>query len=312
MALLYQDPRFLLHGLDRHPECPERLRRVYAEIASSGLANQFRMPDFLPATPEQLKVAHRLNYIGRVERVSREGGGWIGLDSDTAVSQHSFEAAELAAGSVIDAVDAVMTGPDRQAVCLVRPPGHHALPATAMGFCLFNNVGIGAIYAQKSYLLERILIVDWDVHHGNGTQHLFYHDHVVYFASVHRAPFFPGTGSVDETGEGDGLGTIFNLPLPYGVPRKEFLTRFEELLNAAAARCQPELVLLSAGFDAHHADPVGSLSLETEDFEQLTDLVLSVAREYCDGKLVSVLEGGYNVDILPECVSLHLKTILRA
>ncbi|MEQ9409487.1 MAG: histone deacetylase [Fuerstiella sp.] len=306
--LLYMHQSFLEHGSESHPECPARLRRLYAHLAETGLLKKFQTPSFMIAAEGQLQMAHHVEYISDVRRFADAGGGW--LEHDTYVNRKSFSVASLAAGSVIEAVDAVLEGPAHRAVCLVRPPGHHALPTAAMGFCLFNNIAIGAIHARLAHLLHRILIVDWDVHHGNGTQAIFYRDHDVYYVSVHRYPFYPGTGSAEETGEGDGVGTIFNLPLPFGVTRQELLERFQSLLNHAASRCRPELVLLSAGFDAHHADPVGSLGLETEDFEPLTRMVMDVADEYCDGRLVSVLEGGYNVPVLTSCVERHLRTLL--
>ncbi|QDT33020.1 histone deacetylase family protein [Thalassoglobus polymorphus] len=307
-SLLYMDDCFLNHGSESHPECPARLRHLSAHLQSTDLIQQFERQQIIPATEEQLQLAHHGGYIHQLKKFAEAGGGWI--ENDTFVSQQSFETARAAVGTVIEAVDAVMKGVGRQAVCLVRPPGHHALPTMAMGFCLFNNIAIGAIHAREHHLLHRILIVDWDVHHGNGTQHLFYRDHDVYYLSVHRSPLFPGTGTASETGEGDGLGTTFNLPLEFGVSRKEYFERFSTLLDHAASRCRPELVLLSAGFDAHHADPIGSLGLETEDYAPLTKMVQDVANEYCDGRLISVLEGGYNVPVLADCVELHLRTLL--
>lgn len=308
MPLLYLNPNFLDHATGDHPESPERLRLLHRQLRSSGTVNRFTTPTWQEATAEQIQSVHTVDHVARIEALAANGGGW--LDSDTLVSQRSFDVACLAVGSVIDAVDRVFMGPQRQAVCLVRPPGHHASTSTAMGFCLFNNVAVGAVHARLFHDLHRILIVDWDVHHGNGTQELFYRDHDVYYVSVHRHPFFPGTGHTEEIGAADGKGTIFNLPLPFGVSRTELLTRFGDILTTAARKCRPELVLLSAGFDAHHADPIGSLGLETEDFETLTSMTLDVAKEHCDGRLVSVLEGGYNVPVLAECVELHLQTLL--
>jgi len=311
VALLYLNDQFLNHETGAHPECPERperLRFLHEQLRSSGLIDQFRQPHFAPADRETIELVHRAAYLSQVAEFAQNGGGW--LDRDTCVSEQSFDVACLAAGSVTDAVDQVMSGADRRAMCLVRPPGHHALPGHAMGFCLFNNVAVAAAYARQFYCLHRILIVDWDVHHGNGTQHMFYRDPHVYYLSLHRWPFYPGTGAADETGVGAGLGTIFNLPLPFGVSRTELLERFQTILTTAAARCRPELVLLSAGFDAHHADPIGSLGLETEDFAPLTSMVCDVADTYADGRLVSVLEGGYDKHALAECVDVHLKTLL--
>jgi acetoin utilization deacetylase AcuC-like enzyme len=181
-----------------------------------------------------------------------------------------------------------------------------------MGFCLFNNIAVAAAHARVAHGLERVLIVDWDVHHGNGTQDIFYEDGAVHFLSLHRYPFYPGTGAADETGSGRGLGTTLNFPLAFGISRREYISAFATALEEAAGRCRPELILLSAGFDAHAADPVGSLGLESEDFGELTQLIVAAARQYCGGKLVSLLEGGYNVEKLGESVSIHLETMLEA
>ena len=178
-----------------------------------------------------------------------------------------------------------------------------------MGFCLFNNAAVAARQATFRHKLSRVLIVDWDVHHGNGTQDIFYDDAEVYFLSAHRFPFYPGSGTREETGTGKGLGTVFNLPVEYGTPRQQYLAEFEQLLADSAKKCQPELVIISAGFDAHRLDPIGSLDLETEDFATLTKLVLDVADGYCNGRCVSLLEGGYNVQALAESVEQHLTVI---
>ncbi|QDT91531.1 histone deacetylase family protein [Gimesia algae] len=308
MALLYVDPRFLEHRTGIHPESPERLHYLYTYLITTKLIDQFQVAKFAPAPLQQLLLVHDPEYISHVEKFTTSGGGLIA--PDTVVSKASFEVASLAVGAVIDAVDRVFEGPHHQAICLVRPPGHHALPETAMGFCLFNNVAIAAIHARKRGA-KRILIVDWDVHHGNGTQEVFYRDADVFYVSIHRSPFFPWTGASDETGAGPGLGTIFNLPLPFGVSRADLLTKFQEILQQAANRCRPDLVLLSAGFDAHREDPIGSLGLEVEDFASLTSLVVDVANQYCDGRLVSTLEGGYNIPVLAKSVERHLITILE-
>ena len=308
MPLLFTDPRFLDHDTGPHPESPERLRFLNERLGSSKVARQFQRGEVEPAPREQLARVHSRRYIDSVREFVESGG--IRIETDTFCSKESFDVACLAAGTVTTAVDQVIAGPHRQAACLVRPPGHHARPGAAMGFCLFNNIAVAAAHARAAHGIERVLIVDWDVHHGNGTQEIFYSDAGVYFLSVHRWPFYPGTGNRDETGEGPGLGTVFNLPLEFGVSRRDYQARFESLLKDAAGRCRPELVLVSAGFDAHRADPIGSLGLETEDFHTLTALPLEVANEYCGGRFVSTLEGGYNVPILADCVECHLETIL--
>jgi acetoin utilization deacetylase AcuC-like enzyme len=226
------------------------------------------------------------------------------------MSSGSSDVARKAAGTAIDAVEQVIAGPYRRALCLIRPPGHHALAASPMGFCLFNNAAVAARHAVECLGLARVLIVDWDVHHGNGTQDVFYSDGRVHFFSAHRAPFYPGTGAVEETGTGPGLGAIFNLPLRFGISRREFIEGFRTMLERAASRAKPELILISAGFDAHRADPVGSLGLETEDFVTLTRLVSGCAEEFCAGKIVSLLEGGYNLQALAESVQAHAEELL--
>jgi acetoin utilization deacetylase AcuC-like enzyme len=218
--------------------------------------------------------------------------------------------ARLAAGAAVDAVRRVLAGEDRTALCLVRPPGHHALPDRAMGFCLFNNVAVAARAAIDEHGLERVLVVDWDVHHGNGTQDMFYTDGRVGFLSIHRWPFYPGTGAADETGSGAGLGTTLNLPIEFGTPRFRYRDSFRSALERLAARIQPQLVLVSAGFDAHREDPIGSLGLEAEDFAELTRQVQNVAAVHAAGRVISLLEGGYNVQRLAECVEAHLSGLL--
>lgn len=310
MTILYGDPLFLEHETGRHPERPERLRAIGAHLDQAGISSRCRRGETRLASRAEIVRLHDPQYLDHVRSFCEERPGRI--EADTVVSRRSYDVALLAAGTALAAVDAVMKGDDQTAMCLVRPPGHHALPASAMGFCLFNNIALAAEHALKSFRLNRILIVDWDVHHGNGTQDVFYDRDDVWFFSVHRYPFYPGTGAADETGAGKGLGATFNLPVKFGTPRKDYLTRFGAMLNDAAQRCKPELILLSAGFDAHRDDPIGSLDLETEDFAALTTLVQQAAKTYCRGRLVSVLEGGYDVDALAASVGLHLETLLNS
>jgi acetoin utilization deacetylase AcuC-like enzyme len=257
-----------------------------------------------------MAAVHEPGYPPRVAEFCQRGGGQI--EADTVVSPRSYDAAILAAGAVADAVERVVRGEDHTALCLVRPPGHHARPDSAMGFCLFGNVAVAARVATRDLGLNRVLIVDWDVHHGNGTQEMFYTDEQVGFLSIHRYPFYPGTGAADETGAGPGLGTTRNLPIAFGISRKEYLAHFRKELEDFADQIRPELVIVSAGFDAHREDPIGSLGLEDDDFGTLTDLVLDVAATHAGGRVVSALEGGYHPDRLAESVALHLERMLAA
>ncbi len=308
MTLLYSDPRFLDHDTGQHPERPERLRQITAQLKRTGLDTRCQRPQWQRASDERLTRCHTERYVGEVAEFADKGGGRI--EADTVVSRASNDVARLAAGAVCDAVDRVVRGEDTQALCLLRPPGHHALRDAAMGFCLFNNVAIGARTATVEHKLDRVLVVDWDVHHGNGTQNAFWEDGQVGFFSIHRSPFYPGTGREDETGSGRGLGMIRNEPVKYGTSRADFIGRFTKGLEDLAAHVKPQLVIISAGFDAHRDDPVGDLGLEIEDFETLTQRVLDVAAAHASGRVVSVLEGGYNPGILAGCVELHLKTML--
>jgi acetoin utilization deacetylase AcuC-like enzyme len=309
MTLLYTDPRFLDHATGGHPESPRRLIAIARHFEATGLEQRCTRPEIGPISPERLARVHNPQYIAEVAEFVARGGGQI--EVDTVVGPASFDVALLAAGAVADAVERVVRGEDATALCLVRPPGHHARPAAAMGFCLFDNVAIGARVAIDELGLDRVLIVDWDVHHGNGTQEIFWRDEQVGFFSVHRWPFYPGTGDVDETGEGPALGTKLNLPLEFGTPRREYIERFTTAITQLADRIRPQLILLSAGFDSHRADPIGSLGLETEDFATLTEIVRDLARTHAGGRIVSVLEGGYNPPVLAECVGLHLEGLLK-
>jgi acetoin utilization deacetylase AcuC-like enzyme len=309
MTLLYADPCFLDHETGHHPERAERLRVVFDRLRSMGLAAQCSRPDFKPVDRRRLARVHSPAYIDEIWAFAKSGGGDI--EADTVVSPASYDVALLAAGSVCDAVERVIRGEDTTALCLVRPPGHHAITRHAMGFCLFNNVAVGAKLATDELGLDRVLIVDFDIHHGNGTQWTFWEDPRVGFFSVHRWPFYPGTGSADETGTGDGLGTTLNLPMEFGTPRKDYLSIYAGRLAEFAEKLKPQLVLVSAGFDSHRKDPVGNLGLETEDFIPITNAILDVAETYCGGRVVSTLEGGYNPQLLAECIELHLDEVLK-
>ena len=309
MTLLYSARCFWTMRRAIIPSARERIRSIPDRLETAGLLGKFKRPAFKPISRQRLARVHSPGYIDEIRAFAKSGGGHI--EADTIVSPASFEVAMLAAGCVCDAAERIVRGEDTQAMCLVRPPGHHAMTGHAMGFCIFNNIAAAARLAVDSLELSRVLIVDWDVHHGNGTQATFWEDPQVGFLSIHRWPFYPGTGDEDETGGGPGLGATLNLPVQFGTSRKDCLTRFSDNLDRFAAHIKPELVLISAGFDTHRADPVGNLGLETEDFVPLTNAVLDVASTYAEGRIISVLEGGYNPDALADCVSVHLQEMLK-
>lgn len=308
MTLVYYDPRFLDHQTGSHPERPLRLVKIMDRLEQAELVARCTRPEWQPVSLARLARVHDLTYAESVAEFARRGGGQI--ESDTIVSPQSYDVALLAAGAVCDAVERVIGGQEKRALCLVRPPGHHALHSSVMGFCLFNNVAIAARTAIAEFGLDRVLVVDWDVHHGNGTQDAFWRDEQAGFLSIHRWPFYPGTGRASETGAGPGLGTTMNLPVEFGISRGDYLDRFRGALEDFASRIKPQLVLVSAGFDSHRNDPIGSLGLESEDFGELTNIVLDVANSFAGGKLVSVLEGGYNPRALAESVEIHLSAML--
>ncbi|MHB1422554.1 MAG: histone deacetylase family protein [Gemmataceae bacterium] len=312
MTLLYTDPLFLRHDTGPHPETADRLRAITTRLDKTDLPSRCHPGAYRPLTAETVAQVHSSRMVRSVEDKAVHGGGR--LDSDTVVSSASFTVALAAAGACVSAVDAVLRGDDSNALCLVRPPGHHATPTRSMGFCLFNNIALAAHHALSVHSLDRLLIVDWDVHHGNGTQDAFYSDPRVLFFSIHRfgMGFYPGSGDADETGEGAGLGYTLNVPLRYGTSRQDYRAAFRSALDKSADKIKPQLVLLSAGFDAHARDPIGSLGLEVEDFVWLTRQVLDVAKTHCGGRLVSCLEGGYNLDVLAESVQGHLEQLLAA
>jgi acetoin utilization deacetylase AcuC-like enzyme len=308
MTAIYFDEDCVKHKTPSgHPERPERLVRAWKALNDSGVLKNCTHVKPKPISIDAIEAVHDSSLAKKVQGLVAKGGG--SLDADTFVSPDSMNAALKAAGAACDAVDAVVTGKHPTAICLVRPPGHHATPKRSMGFCLFNNIALAAKRALTEHRLNRVLIVDWDVHHGNGTQDVFYEDEQVTFFSVHRHPFYPGTGSKEETGTGKGLGHTFNLPLPYGTKPDQFRDKFRSTLEDAVKKSKPEMVLLSAGFDAHRTDPIGDLGLDDEDFQKLFVDVKAVADSHCGGKFVSLLEGGYNLDALSRCVVEHVRAL---
>jgi acetoin utilization deacetylase AcuC-like enzyme len=312
MTLLYTDSLFLKHDTGRHPENADRLRSITKRLEKAQLIQKCRAGSYHPLPEEAIGKIHSAKQIQSAKQVAQHGGGM--LDADTIVCPDSFGVALAAAGACVAAVDAVIKGTEKNALCLVRPPGHHATPDRSMGFCLFNNIALAAHHARVARGLTKILIVDWDVHHGNGTQDIFCESPEVVFFSIHRYGngFYPGTGAADETGRGKGLGHIINAPIRYGTGRKEYHDHFQRALEKAADKIRPELVLVSAGFDAHVKDPIGSLGLEVEDFSILTKKVLEVTKVHAQSRVVCCLEGGYHLEALAESVEAHLKELLNA
>lgn len=311
MTLLYAEDGFTTHDTGQHPENAQRITDLLRLIEESAAPfGDCERATWGEATNEQLERIHDAAYVRHVQAFAEDGGGR--LDADTVVSPVSHRVARRASGAVVDATRRVVDGDDRNAFCLVRPPGHHALPDRAMGFCLFNHVAVAAEFAIQEQGLDRVLIVDFDVHHGNGTQDTFYEKAEVGFLSMHRSAFYPFSGEASETGSGDGLGTTRNVPIDFGTTRQTQIDRFTAALNELADQMRPELILLSAGFDSHKDDPIGSLHLESSDFETLTHSVLSVADRHCSGKLVSTLEGGYNPHALKDCVSIHVRKLVES
>lgn len=308
MTLLHYDPLFLEHDTGRHPENAGRLRPLIKHLDASGLSARCERVAWEPVSIERLCRVHTSQHVDAVKAFAQRGGGQI--EVDTVVSPKSYDVALMAAGAVCDAVTRVVRGHQQRALCLVRPPGHHALADNPMGFCLFNNVATGARLAIDEFELQRVLIVDWDVHHGNGTQAIFWKNSQVGFFSAHRYPFYPGTGASDETGAGEGLGTTYNLPIKFGISREDYVAGVGAQLERFADKIKPQLIIISAGFDSHGSDLIGSLGLESEDFVPLTQLVLDIANTHAEGRVVSVLEGGYNPSALTECVAVHLEKLL--
>jgi acetoin utilization deacetylase AcuC-like enzyme len=291
-----------------HPEAPVRLTAIMKRMADKNLLSGMERISVRAAPLKYITAVHSPEYVARVRAACRKGAGF--LDSpDTPISAKSYEAALAAAGCALAAMDAVMAGRIRNAFCAVRPPGHHARRDQAMGFCIFNNVAIATRYLQKRNGIARVLIVDWDVHHGNGTQDAFQRDPSVLYFSVHRSNFYPGTGNADENDGGPG-GAI-NVPLPAGSGDAEYITAFRHRLVPAAEAFKPEFVLVSAGFDARAGDPLGGMRVTDAGYAELTRIVRGIADKHCAGRLVSVLEGGYDSAGLADAVEAHVRALME-
>ena len=307
----FSSPQFQNHFTGpSHPERPERLTHMEKVFHDTGLWEQWAHPEFGPATVEQIERCHTSAHVERVRRLAQTGGG--SLDGDTIVSPASFEVALLASGATCAAVDAVLGGEFSNAFCAVRPPGHHAETGSSAdspwGFCLFNHVAVAARHAQAAHGLERVAILDFDVHHGNGTQAIFYDDPSVLFVSLHEWGNFPGTGAASERGQGEGYGFTLNLPLPAGADGEVYYRAWQQV-GQRVREFRPELIIVSAGFDAHIGDPLGHMALKAADFAQLTLDAKMWAMELCQGRLVLVLEGGYNLNALAESVGYTLAVL---
>ena len=299
-----------LVGDTGHPERPERLTAVLGGLEKAGVLNTLTRIPARPATDDELALAHDRSYIELVKRELADVQGVKELSTgDTDVTRESLAAARAAVGGVLNAADAVASGRVKNAFCAVRPPGHHATPNRGMGFCIFNNVAIAARYLQKVHGVRRVLIVDFDYHHGNGTQDIFYDDDTVFYFSTHHYGAYPGTGSAAETGRGKAAGTKLNVPLPPGASDAQILAAFEQQLVPAARRFKPDFILVSAGFDGMRRDLLGQFDITPAGYAAITRVIVRLADELCQGRVVSVLEGGYRLDGLAESVAAHVKVL---
>ncbi len=312
MTALLLDPIYKEHETAwDHPEAPERIDAFVAALEISGLASQTLRLKPRSATLEEITRAHDPRYAESVLATIRSGAGWL-ADGEVSVCPRSAEVALQAAGGTLAAVDAVLSGAAGNAFCAVRPPGHHATANRAMGFCIFNNVAIAARHAQAAHGVERVAILDWDVHHGNGTQDIFYEDGSVLFCSTHQSPWYPGTGAARETGHGAGSGLTINRPFRAGAGMAEIGGAFGHDFLPAVRKFRPQLILVSAGFDSRIGDPLGEFRLTDENFTELTRAILDTAADLCDGRVVSVLEGGYSLAGLASAAGAHVREMIAA
>jgi acetoin utilization deacetylase AcuC-like enzyme len=302
------NPNHYQHFTTGHPECPERLEVVLALLRESGFRERLTEIEPRLATDEELSWIHPPAFLDELRRICDDGPGMI--DMDTYAQPESYDIALTAAGSTVAATEAVLAGDIDSAFCAVRPPGHHASPENAMGFCLLNNIAIAAQTARKRHGIERVAIIDIDVHHGNGTQDAFYEDGGVLYVSTHLFPFYPGTGPPQETGAGDGAGANVNIALPAYCGDREYVSAFDQLVEPVVQRFRPELILVSCGFDAHFADPIANMSLSNAGYGELAARSLRLAEELCDGKIVFLLEGGYDLIAVPWGVRTVLEVLL--
>jgi acetoin utilization deacetylase AcuC-like enzyme len=303
---LYRSPVFSEHDEPSHVENQRRLSAIDGALATSGLIDTHLQPAFAAATFDQLARVHDPYYIEALDRAARQGGGW--LDGDTYLGPRSFEVASLASGAAIAAVDAALNGKAKHGFVLARPPGHHARPSIGMGFCLFDTIAVGAAHALASGI-ERIAIVDWDVHHGNGTQEVFWTSPNVFFTSIHQWPLYPGTGAASETGKDSGAGYTLNVPLSAGAGNERYLQVLDDVILPKLRDYQPELVMVSAGYDCHRDDPLGGMRVDEDGFAALSQRLLDLAQTHADSRMVLVLEGGYDPPALARSVVRTIQTL---
>ncbi len=304
-AVAYRE-EFLDHETGQHPENYKRLTSILEKLQSKSYFKDLIRPEIREATEEEIASIHTLSYIRDFQKRVKAGAGHF--DGDTPYSPGSYKAAALASGSGIVLADTILSGAAKNGIALVRPPGHHAEKHHAMGFCMFNNIAVTAKYLQSKGI-RKVLILDWDVHHGNGTEHSFYDDDSVYFISTHQYPFYPGSGAEKDQGSGKGLGYNLNIPLRRGSSNQDYLNAFTEKIIPAIESFQPEFILISAGFDAHREDPLGGMDLSTHAFERFTEIIHNKAKEICNGRIISFLEGGYDLEALAESVEAHIAVL---
>ena len=291
-------PRFIEHTLPGHPEHAGRIQAIWKQIDAAQLSDRMQKITPQPVTRDLILSVHTQDYLDQLIWVSSNHAEMVLLNPDTYFGPTSLEIARLAAGGVVGAVDEVLSGRAANALAVVRPPGHHAVPDNAMGFCLLGNVAVASQFARREYDLERIMIVDFDVHHGNGTQDMLYDDPHTLFISTHQSPFYPGTGGIKETGTGAGQGYTVNIPLRSGHGDSSYAAIYEQVIWSLAERYQPQLIMVSAGFDAHWNDPLAGMKLSLSGYDHLTRELMRMADTFCDGKIIFALEGGYNLDAL--------------
>lgn len=306
------DPMFLNHdtGLG-HPERSERLVAAHELISGQEWFESLYRLTPRPAPLDWIRTIHQSDYVDRARNACSTGQNRLDTP-DVSISSSSYDVALHGAGAVLDLADQVMEGNLDNGFAMIRPPGHHAETGFAMGFCLFNNIAIAARYLQNKHQLERVLILDWDVHHGNGTQHTFESDSSVFYISLHQFPHYPGSGALNETGIGKGEGTTLNCPMSPGLGDEHYRQAFKEKILPAARNFAPDVVLLSAGFDAHAADPLGSINLKNESYTWMTQMMMELADQYCQGRLISVLEGGYDLTALAESATEHVRVLSQS